>query len=51
MHSKTYLRIKGSPGRVPIFIVERELIHDEHSQRNELPLSHLELAAVTLVRS
>ena len=33
--------IKASSGRASVLIFEQELIHDEHSQRNELPLGHL----------
>ena len=40
MSVKTYLRVKASSGRVPVLIFEHELIHDEHSQGNELPLGH-----------
>lgn len=38
---KTYLRVEASSGGVPVPIFEQELVHDEHSQGNELPLGHL----------
>lgn len=41
MSARTYLRIKASSGWVPVLVFEQELIHDEHSQRNEVPLGHL----------
>ena len=41
MSAETYLRIEASSSRIPVFVLEQELIHDEHSQGNELPLSHI----------
>ena len=38
---ETHLRIEASSSRVPVLILEQELIHDEHSQGNELPLGHV----------
>jgi hypothetical protein len=39
--AEAYLRIKVSSSWIPVLVFEQELIHDEHSQRNELSLGHL----------
>ena len=39
--AKTHLRIEIPSGRVPVLIFEKELVQDEHSQRNNLSLCHL----------
>lgn len=40
MSSGTHLGIKGPSGRVPVLIFEQKLVHDEHSQGNEVLLRH-----------